>query len=179
MALVEKALSHINSELKEGADSDLKKALCQAATSDSQAKCKVTVMHSSAMPGPPGSEDQAEAEPQKKGFTLLDMYTIGVAIWIAMSLIAAYGCYRYLRRKNRVVPGHGHESQTEVQAIDADQIFTKEAIVDAEKGKPDSDENNSLAGSTATPTSLMDDIDLQSVASDPPANAPQAVICVA
>lgn len=184
MDLVRKSMWKIRSQIGKASESGLQRALCRAVMSDSTAECKVKVMQEYSFPAPRGYEDYATAEdvstrPQQEQVQAastpagLHMGWILAIVLSSLVVVLAFAlcAIRYLRRvststrQDPVVPivDDGPCDPTQADVADKPKPMLL-ACIDEEKGKPDSDEI-SLAGSTITPTSLRDDIEIQSVAS--------------
>jgi len=176
MALVEKSLSHINSQITGRTESGLITSLCRAVISDSIADCTVTVLQLRTVPSPHGTENQANQEQEstrQEKRSPWDNWLGELLIPATLILVLMLGCF--------VTPIIIHRWkktqctwQDPVVPVPSDHVFDSDKnfnadknvlCIDEEKGKPD-DEIRSCQ-STITPKSFtVDDIEIQSVASD-------------
>jgi hypothetical protein len=175
---VKDLLSSINSQIADVSETDLKRSLCKAVLSDPGAGCKVTVMQSLVQPPPDPTEyiDQSSIWPfvqslesPEPSWAVVVLVPCGVICAIIMLVVL---CLRW-RRKQKIQTACEDpvvEISTEDEIAHKDDS-NKDTHTDDLKGKVGDDEI-SVAGSTATPTSDHSqlDIDVQSQGSG-------AVIC--
>lgn len=167
VAMVDRFLSHIRSHLMDGRESELKKALCLAAMSDSNADCTVTIMDSRKIRSPHGSDDEADSEEPEQDSVMILGLLLAVPLFAGVLVMACivYRCCRYSKDKKKVAWQDPVLPITDASEVSFNGKAGDDQCIDAEKGKLDID-LISLA-STNTPKSFIEDIDLQSVVSDP------------
>merc|ERR1712070_797990 len=154
---VEAALSSIHSQISNEAPSILdapkvlQMSLCKAVLSRADAPCKVTVIHSELLPSPNGTDEEAlESTGSVLSEMLPALIVVGVLLLSTIVLII-------MRRLTRSKTQHWEDPVTSLPTKDVDAgpevVNTKSMYIEEFGEKPKNDEEISLAGSTATPTS--------------------------
>jgi len=161
-AVVEEGLA-IRSQISKEVNADLQNSLCRAVLSDASASCQVTVMHSELMPATRGTDDEAlESSGSALPFIIAVVASGGV---VAVSIVMCFFCRRTKLTQSWEDPiAEFSTKDVDVGPEDVVQATIAEDFKETLKN----DEEISLAGSTATPTSSRHsqrDLDVISVGS--------------